>query len=238
MIRLRAEALSTSYPLPLPSPIVLPCTRAFVAMLRATAPSTYILAPRPEASLLGTPPLLPIPLPTPSPPLLLPSTDHRADVCVACFLPRKRLCFSFGLGYEVGESSSAPTARPDGDFRRDYGFIATLDDEIMQDPKRDVGYGITDTWDEMLVGMPGALAIDETELGQWVTDLVSTVRQDTYEIYGRLDDVHTERQMVASQVNMLVRDRRVHARTASLIKIKARMSREAWGWSMDASCMY
>ncbi|GJU71179.1 hypothetical protein Tco_1262584 [Tanacetum coccineum] len=175
----------------------------------SVTPSTYILTPRSEAPPSGTPPLLPIPLPTPSPPLLLPSTDR--------------------------ESSSAFTARPDGDFRRDYGFIATLDDEIMRDPKRDVGYGITDTWDKMLVGMPGALATDETELGRRVTDLVMTVRQDTDEVYGRLDDAYTERQMVTSQVNMLVRDRRAHARTTRLMEIEARMSREAWGWFMDAS---
>ncbi|GKF98081.1 hypothetical protein Tco_0296864, partial [Tanacetum coccineum] len=42
MIRLRVESPSTSYPLPLPSPIVLPHTRASVAMMRAAAPSTYI----------------------------------------------------------------------------------------------------------------------------------------------------------------------------------------------------
>ncbi|GJT60641.1 hypothetical protein Tco_1004174 [Tanacetum coccineum] len=165
MIRLRAEAPFTSHPLPLPSPIVLP-----------------------QAPPSGTPPLLPIPLPTPSPPLLLSSTDHRADVREACLPPRKRLCFAFGPRYEVGKSSSAPTARPDGDFRRDYGFIATLDDEIMRDPERDVGYEITDTWDEMLMGMPGAPTTDETELGRRVTDLVTTVRHDTDEIYGRLDD--------------------------------------------------
>ncbi|GKG22190.1 hypothetical protein Tco_0387493, partial [Tanacetum coccineum] len=119
--------------------------------------------------------------------------------------------------YKVGESSSAPTARPDGDFRRDYGFIATLNDEIMQDPKRDIGYRIIDTWDEMLVGMPGAPATDETELGRQVTDLVTTMRQDTYEIYGRLDDAQTERQMVTSRVNMLFRDMRAHARIARLM---------------------
>ncbi|GKE22525.1 hypothetical protein Tco_1434037, partial [Tanacetum coccineum] len=49
MIRLRAEVPSTSHPLPLPSPIVLPRTRAYVAMLRAAVPSNYILAPRSEA---------------------------------------------------------------------------------------------------------------------------------------------------------------------------------------------
>ncbi|GJT00745.1 hypothetical protein Tco_0821914 [Tanacetum coccineum] len=86
MIRQRAEAPSTSHLLPLPSPIVLPRTRASVAMLRAAAPSTYILAPRSEAPPSETPPLLPIPLPTPSPPLLPPSTDRRAD---------ERLWFSY-----------------------------------------------------------------------------------------------------------------------------------------------
>ncbi|GKG50615.1 hypothetical protein Tco_0521715, partial [Tanacetum coccineum] len=34
---------------------------------------------------------------------------------------------------------------PTGGFRADYGFVATLDDEIRRDPKRDIGYGITDT---------------------------------------------------------------------------------------------
>ncbi|GKA00022.1 putative reverse transcriptase domain-containing protein [Tanacetum coccineum] len=71
MIRLRAESPSISHPLP----ILLPHIRASMAMMRATAPSTYILASRSE-----TPPFLPIPLPTSSPPLLLPSTDYRADV--------------------------------------------------------------------------------------------------------------------------------------------------------------
>ncbi|GJY64362.1 hypothetical protein Tco_0465822 [Tanacetum coccineum] len=48
MIRLRAESPSTSHPLPLPSPIILPHTKASVAMIRAAAPSTYILASRSE----------------------------------------------------------------------------------------------------------------------------------------------------------------------------------------------
>ncbi|GJW55852.1 hypothetical protein Tco_0099937 [Tanacetum coccineum] len=204
-------------------------------MMRAAAPSTYILALRSEVPPFETPPLLHIPLPTPSPPLLLPSTDRIVDVREACLPPQKRLCFAFGLRYEVGECSSAPTARPDGDFRRDFGFIATRHDEIMQDPERNVGYGITDNWDEMLVGMLAAPATDETELGRRVTDLIMTVIHDTNKIYGRLDDAQTERQMVTSRVNMLFRDRRAHARIARLMEIKARMSREAWGRSMDAS---
>nr|GFB59681.1 hypothetical protein [Tanacetum cinerariifolium] len=35
--------------------------------------------------------------------------------------------------------------RPAGGLRADYGFIATVDREIMCDPEREVGYGITDS---------------------------------------------------------------------------------------------
>ncbi|GKF21008.1 hypothetical protein Tco_0069646, partial [Tanacetum coccineum] len=35
----------------------------------------------------------------------------------------------------VGEISSAPTTRPTGGFRVDYGFFGTLDDEIRRDPE-------------------------------------------------------------------------------------------------------
>ncbi|GJR43491.1 putative reverse transcriptase domain-containing protein [Tanacetum coccineum] len=192
MIRLRAEAPSTSYLLPLPSPIVLLRTRASMAMLRAVAPSTYILAPRSEAPPSGTPPVLPIPLPTPSPPLLPLSTDRRADIREACLPPRKRLCFAFDPGYEVGESSYAPTARPDGDFRRDYRFSYNppLDDEIMQDLERYVGYGITDTWDEMLVGIPGEPGTDDKHiLGRTgELDLVTFCETDKRKIYRRLSN--------------------------------------------------
>nr|GEU31176.1 putative reverse transcriptase domain-containing protein [Tanacetum cinerariifolium] len=72
MIRLRAETPSTSHP---PTPIILPYTREFVAMLSSR--------------------------------------------------------------YEVGESSSAITARPTKGFRADYGFVATLYYEIRRDPERD-----------------------------------------------------------------------------------------------------
>nr|GFD09255.1 hypothetical protein [Tanacetum cinerariifolium] len=49
--------------------------------------------------------------------------------------PRKRLGIALGPRYEVGESSSAAAARPTGGFRADYGFVATVDKEIMRDPE-------------------------------------------------------------------------------------------------------
>ncbi|GJV34958.1 hypothetical protein Tco_1407435 [Tanacetum coccineum] len=118
--------------------------RAAMIQLRAETPSTsHLLSSSTPPS--GTPPLLPIPLPTPSPPLLFPSTVCRECVFEVTLPPRKRLCIALGPRYEVDESSSATTARPNRGFRVDYGFIGTLDDEIRRDPKRYVGYEITDT---------------------------------------------------------------------------------------------
>ncbi|GJV22768.1 hypothetical protein Tco_1375463 [Tanacetum coccineum] len=203
MIRLRAEAPSTSHS---PPPhIILSHTKADTPPLR-------------------TPPLLPIPLPTSSPSLLLPSANHGAYMPEVCLPPRKRLCFAFGLRYEVRESSFAIAARPTGGFRVDYGFVATMDKEIRHDLERDVSYGITETWDEMLVDMPGAPATDDTELGRRMTEFATRVRQDTDEIYVRLDDEQTERQLMAGRLNMLYRDRRAHARTTLLMEREARMS--------------
>nr|GEU99265.1 putative reverse transcriptase domain-containing protein [Tanacetum cinerariifolium] len=77
------------------------------------------------------------------------------------------------------ESFSAAAARPIGGLKADYGFIATLDDEIRRDPKRDVGYGITDTWDEMLVGMPGAPATDDTYTKRTTKSTPATTKTTT-----------------------------------------------------------
>ncbi|GJS29187.1 hypothetical protein Tco_0489807 [Tanacetum coccineum] len=73
------------------------------------------------------------------------------------------------------------------------------------------------------------------ELSHRMTDFVTTVREDTDEIYGRLDDVHDDRLLMSDRLNMLFRDRRAYAHTALLMEREARLSREAWQWSMDAS---
>ncbi|GKC51926.1 hypothetical protein Tco_1074671, partial [Tanacetum coccineum] len=82
--------------------------------------------------------------------------------------------------YEIRESSSAPTARPTGGFRADY-------DEIAKE----------------------TLATDVAELSKRMTYFVNTIRQDTDEIYRRLDDAQDDR--------------------------VARLSRQTWRQSMDAS---
>ncbi|GKE89774.1 putative reverse transcriptase domain-containing protein, partial [Tanacetum coccineum] len=184
MIRLRAEAASTSHSLPLPPPIIL-------SHIRPAAPSS------------GTPPLH------------LLSTNCREDRPKVTLPPRKRLGIALGPTYEVGESSSAAAIRPDGGLRADYGFVSTIDREIRRDPERDVGYGITNSWDEIVETLKGAPVSTDTKLGRHMTVFETRVRQDMDEIY--------------------MRDRRVHARTARLMKTEARMSKEVWGRSMDAS---
>nr|GFC64670.1 hypothetical protein [Tanacetum cinerariifolium] len=133
------------------------------------------------------------------------------------------------------ESSSAAAARPAGGLRTDYGFVATMDREIMRDPQREVGYGITDSWDEIVETLQGAPVSTDTKLGGYMREFETRVRQDTDEIYIRLDDEQSERQLLAGRLNMLFRDRRAYAYTRHLMETEARMSREAWVRSTDAS---
>nr|GFC12054.1 hypothetical protein [Tanacetum cinerariifolium] len=93
-----------------------------------------------------------------------------------------------------------------------------MDREIMHDPERE--------------GVPVSA---DTELGEYKREFETRVRQDTDEIYMRLNDEQTERQQLAGWLNMLFRDRRAHAYTRHLMETEARMSREAWVRSTDAS---
>nr|GEV11811.1 hypothetical protein [Tanacetum cinerariifolium] len=199
---------------PLPTspthPLGYQATMASMAMMRASTPSTYILAPRSETPPLGIPLILPIPLPTSSPPLLLPSIDHRADVL------------------EV---------TPTRGFRADYDFVGTLDVEIRRNPDREIGYEITNVWEDPNEIAEEILATDVVELSKRMIDFVTTIRQDTDGIYRRLDDAHDDMLLMCGQLNSLCRDRRSHIRTVRLMKSEARAPREAWVQSMDASDM-
>ncbi|GJW07438.1 hypothetical protein Tco_1569861 [Tanacetum coccineum] len=105
-----------------------------------------------------------------------------------CLPLRKRPCRTTpGPGYEVGESSAADAAP---------GCQTS----------RELGYGITDTWDDL-----------EDEI-----------------IYSQLDDARHDRALLRVRVNMLYRDRPFHRRTALLMEEEARVSRAAWAQSMDA----
>nr|GFC18674.1 hypothetical protein [Tanacetum cinerariifolium] len=145
-----------------------------------------------------------IPAPMPMPAWTdseLPSASRREDRPEVTLPPRKRLDIAFGPRYEVRESSSA-AARPTGGLRADYGFVATVDREIMRDPERSWLW-ITDSWDEIIETLQGAPVSTDTELGGYVREFETRVRQDTDEIYMRLDDEQTERQLLAGRLNIL-----------------------------------
>nr|GEZ79810.1 hypothetical protein [Tanacetum cinerariifolium] len=198
-------------PAPPPSPICSLGYRAAMIRLRVEAASTS------------------------SPPLQLPSASRREDRPEVTLPPQKRLDIALGPRYEVGESSSAAAARLVGGLRADYGFVATVDREIMHDLERGGGYGITDSWDKIVETLQGAPVCTDTELGGYIREFETRVRQDTDEIYMRLDDEQTERQLLAGRLNMLFRDRRAHIYIRYLMETKSKMSREPWVRATDAS---
>ncbi|GJX05645.1 hypothetical protein Tco_0191561 [Tanacetum coccineum] len=69
--------------------------------------------------------------------------------------------------------------------------------EIRHYPEREVGYGITDSWDEIVETLQGAPISTDMELGRHMTTFETRVRQDTDEIYTRLDDEQSGRQLLA-----------------------------------------
>nr|GEZ95361.1 hypothetical protein [Tanacetum cinerariifolium] len=83
--------------------------------------------------------------------------------------------------------------------------------------------------------LQGAPVSTDTELGGYMREFKTRVRQDMEEIYMRLDDEQSEQQLLAGRLNMLFRDRRAHAYTCHLMETEARLSREAWVRSIDAS---
>ncbi|GJW12125.1 hypothetical protein Tco_1577952 [Tanacetum coccineum] len=168
----------------------------------------------------------------------LPSPVHETEMPEICLPLRKRPCRTTpGPGYEVGESSAAGTARQVGPAtaRADlYGFADMLDAAPGRQTSRELGYGITDTWDD-LVGAIQEIAPTTLEgVNQRVTELATTVDQEDEIIYSQLDDARHDRALLRARVNMLYRDRPFHRRTALLMEEEARVSRAAWAQSMDA----
>ncbi|GKE33541.1 hypothetical protein Tco_1452863 [Tanacetum coccineum] len=126
-----APVLSPSLPA---SPIRLLGYRAAMIRPRAEAASTSHSLPLPSPIILSHTRIDAPSLGTP--PLHLLSADRRADRPEVTLPPRKRLDIALGPRYWVGESSSAAAARPTRGLSADYGFVTTMDREIMQDLER------------------------------------------------------------------------------------------------------
>ncbi|GKE87867.1 hypothetical protein Tco_1565342 [Tanacetum coccineum] len=149
------------------------------------SPLTPLSSPLPQ---IPSPPLLPIPAPISSPPVLLPPTDRRADIPEVCLPPRKRLCSTQGPRYEVGESSSAAAARPTRGRRANYGFVGTMDTEIRRQRAEEVGYRIRYVWVDRREVVEEVAPMTRGGINTRVTDLAAVQEQDTQDIYAMIGD--------------------------------------------------
>nr|GFC76077.1 hypothetical protein [Tanacetum cinerariifolium] len=98
-----------------------------------------------------------------------------------------------------------------------------------------VGYGITDTWDDLVRAIKETAPTTVGGINQRVTELSFTFDRETSMIYAMIEDKQDDQALQRARVNRLFRDRRYHAHTASLMEGEARASRTAWAQSMDAS---
>nr|GEU40492.1 hypothetical protein [Tanacetum cinerariifolium] len=187
--------LPVSSPLPI-SPLPLPVIpthplgyKATMIRLRAESPSTSHSLPLPP-HMVVQPNVLEVMLP-----------------------PQKRLCIALGPKFKVGECSSAPTARPIGGFRTYYGFVGTLDAEIRHEPDREIGYEITDVWedqDEIAEEIPAMILLLSGQLNSLckdrcshprITRLIESEARASHEAWVQSIDVSdmTRSEMVALQ---------------------------------------
>nr|GFC40060.1 hypothetical protein [Tanacetum cinerariifolium] len=111
------------------------------------------------------------------------------------------------LGFEIGESFVAGAARQPGPTESDLRRC-----RVEQE-----GYGITDTWDEIVDNMMEIAPTTLEGVNERVTELDSTVRQRTDEFEVRFEDAQFDRDLLRSRVNTLYRDRPDHRRTAMLM---------------------
>ncbi|GKE21394.1 hypothetical protein Tco_1432906, partial [Tanacetum coccineum] len=206
------------------------------------SPLTPLSSPLPHILSPLLPALPPLPIPTPPP-----NSLTHIEILESCLPLRKRVRFASPTpSHEVGESSAAGAARQDGPAiaREDpysvargdlYGFVDMVDVAPGHPMSRELDYGITDTWDD-LVGAIDEIAPTTLEgVNQRVTDLATIVEQETTIMYGIMEDAQDDRSQLRGRVNLLYRDRPVHRRLAVMIEREAKMAREAWGLSMDAS---
>nr|GFB92380.1 hypothetical protein [Tanacetum cinerariifolium] len=171
-------------------------------------PSEEVTEPLPQI------PSLPLPIPSPPPP----NSPTHIEILKSCLPLQKRLCFtSPSPSQKVGESSAAGAARQDEPaVARDdpyslvreelYGFVDRVDVAPGRPMSRELDYGITDTWDELVGAIEEIAPTTLQGVNQRVTDVSTVVEQDNTIMYGIIEDAQDDR-----------------------------MAREAWGLSMDAS---
>nr|GEX08417.1 putative reverse transcriptase domain-containing protein [Tanacetum cinerariifolium] len=109
------------------------------------------------------------------------------------------------------------------------------EDEMPRDRVREIGYGITYTRDEIVKAMQEITSTTLEGVNQKVTQLATTVRQDTDEFYVRFEDAKDDRAFLRARVNTLFIDRLYHLWTVMLLDREATYACRAWVGSEDRS---
>ncbi|GJS18802.1 hypothetical protein Tco_0413274 [Tanacetum coccineum] len=136
-----------------------------------------------------------IPSPTPNSPTHI-------EIPESCLPLRKRVRFASPLVVEVGGDVQQPVP------------ARQFDVPPRCSTSRELDYGITDTWDD-LVGAIDEIAPTTPEgVHQRVTDLATIVEEETTFMYGIMEDAQDDRSQLRVRVNLLYRDRPVHRRLA------------------------
>ncbi|GJZ20911.1 hypothetical protein Tco_0557950, partial [Tanacetum coccineum] len=173
----------------------------------ATPPSPHIVVPLSQIGLSA------------SPPLTLPSPDHKDAILEADMPPRKRTCFiAPSYKFEIGESSVATVARQTGSTLArgvDYGFIDTLDANIRATDERVIA----------------ALK----EVNERMTDLAATYRHANEEFYTRHQDAQDDRALLQACISTLGRERRYFHYMSFSYEREARYAHQAWAHSEGRS---
>nr|GFA03248.1 hypothetical protein [Tanacetum cinerariifolium] len=115
---------------------------------------------------------------------------EREEIPEADLSLRKRLCTAHTGTYELGESSTAAAARHREPVRDDlYRFVDTVERGEGSTPAAmEVGYDITDTWDDLVGAIQETAPTTVEGVNQRVTELSTTFDRETSMIYAMIEE--------------------------------------------------
>nr|GEY80286.1 reverse transcriptase domain-containing protein [Tanacetum cinerariifolium] len=149
------------------------------------------------------------------------------DIPEADMPPQKRACLTtLAPGFEAGESSAAGAARQPG---------PALESDRRRYRVEQTGYGITDTWDEIVDTLMEKAPNTLEGVDQRVIELDTTVRHRTEEFEVRFEEAQDDRAFLRARVNTLFRDKPFYHHTVLLLDREATYAHREWASSEDMS---
>nr|GEV87429.1 hypothetical protein [Tanacetum cinerariifolium] len=142
------------------------------------------------------------------PPLGFKAVGIRADILEADIPLWKRLCLTalhLGLRWGRVRQPGLGVART-----TDYGFVNMVDDAPRRHVPWEVGYGITNIWDELVDVIQEGAPMTLEGVNARVTELAETRERDTQDLNAHLEDAHDSRARLSNIVDILLEDRQFH----------------------------